>query len=253
MGENSWSIPWELDVGLHTQVGPVRKKNEDSARVSREEGIFAVADGMGGHRAGEVASALAIDVLFEVVSSARSDGGGVDGETMRRAVDEANRRILGDTRQHPEHEGMGTTLTALLLTGDEYRIGHVGDSRAWRVRDGEAEQLTTDHTVVEEMVREGRISLEESRFHPMRHVLSRCLGIASEVRADVYEGAVEPEDTFVLATDGLVPVFDDSGIAETIVASADAEAACRELVRRGCEEYGKDNVTAAVVRCLPAD
>lgn len=246
---SSWDVPWSLDFGLYTHVGRVRRHNEDAAKASPDLHLFSVADGMGGHQAGERASNIAVEALHEYLRQARAKGLEPEGELLGRAFRTANSLILEDARGQPGREGMGTTLTAILLAGRGYRIGHVGDSRIWRIRGDEAEQLTEDHSLVAAQVRDGSLSPEEAESHPMRHVLSRSLGIQEELEVDVLEGKVEPGDAFVLASDGLVRALDGPAIAAILAAAPDAAAASRELVERACELDGGDNVTAVVVSC----
>ena len=151
-----------------------------------------VADGLGGHRAGEHASNMAVEVLMHTLQTARDNGDSPDLDLVLDAFDRANHGILNEARRSPEREGMGTALTAIVVHGDQLVLGHIGDSRAWRIRDGVIEQLTQDHTVVGQQVRDGLLTEADAETHPMRHVLSRCLGIHEEVEVDLAEGAVTP-------------------------------------------------------------
>ena len=164
-----------------------------------------VADGLGGHRAGEHASNMAVEVLTRTLQTARDNGDSPALDLVLDAFDRANHGILTEARNSPEREGMGTTLTAIVVDGDQLLLGHVGDSRAWRIRGGVIEQLTQDHTVVGQQVRDGVLTEADAETHPMRHVLSRCLGIQEEIEVDLAEGAVTPGDIYVLASDGLIP------------------------------------------------
>lgn len=249
MTDSPWSTPFSVDAGAHSVVGNVREHNEDSARVDGELGLYAVADGLGGHRAGEHASSLAVDVLDRALRETRDQGDEPSFEAMVAAFDRANQSILDDASERPERRGMGTTLTAALLVRGGLLLGHVGDSRAWRIRDGEISQLTQDHTVVAEQVREGSLTAEDAEQHPMRHILSRCLGIREQLEVDVIEADVAADDIYVLASDGIWPGLGPDEIAEIAQAEEDAEAACRRLVDRACERDGQDNVTAVVVIC----
>lgn len=243
-------IPWRLDVGVHTDVGRVRRGNEDAAKVSSDPPLYAVADGMGGHLAGERASRLAVEALHELVGSATQEETVPPGpELLRKAFIGANQRILEDAAAHPERRGMGTTLTALLLAGDDYWIGHVGDSRALLIRDGEIEQVTRDHSVVANQVRNGEISVEEARSHPLRHVLDRCLGLEPDPQVDVEHGAVHDGDVFILASDGLTGAVGPETILETVAAASSAADASRRLVELARRLDGRDNITAVVVAC----
>ena len=214
-----------------------------------EMGLAAVADGLGGHNAGERASGLAIGVLEECMSRARAEDRPPSLEELLAAFDAANERILADAREHPERTGMGTTLTAIVVTGESVLLAHIGDSRAWRVRDGVVEQLTRDHTVVGQQVREGIITEAQAETHPMRHVLSRCLGIQDSIQVDLAEGDVAPDDVYVLASDGLSHGLSEEDIAEIVLASEDAAESSEILVNTACKRDGQDNITAAVLVC----
>ena len=148
---------------------------------------------------------MAVEVLTRTLQTARDNGDSPDLDLVLDAFDRANHGILTEARNSPEREGMGTTLTAIVVDGDQLLLGHVGDSRAWRIRGGVIEQLTQDHTVVGQQVRDGVLTEADAETHPMRHVLSRCLGIQEEIEVDLAEGAVTPGDIYVLASDGLIP------------------------------------------------
>ena len=253
MAHPAWSVPWTIDAAAHSVVGNVRDHNEDSAHVESGFGLFAVADGLGGHRAGEHASSLAVEVLGFTMQRAHDEGAPPELELLLEAFDQANMGILEDAAKPPQRQGMGTTLTALLIHADGIYIGHVGDSRAWRVRDGRMEQLTLDHTVVAEQVREGMLPPADAEEHPMRHVLSRCLGVREELSVDLVEADVSPDDAFLLATDGLWGGLEPDEIQEILTKySDDAGIACQTLVERACELDGRDNITAVVVFCREA-
>jgi len=232
-----------LRWGAATDVGHVRTNNEDTSLVT--EDLFVVADGMGGHRAGEVASQVAVAAL-------RANFVDHTVEGLRAAVQEANRAVFDQQAGDPDLEGMGTTVVAIASVGTdgdgtELAFASVGDSRIYRFRDGELEQITDDHTLVDEMVRDGRLTPEEARVHPRRHMITRALGI--EPTVDVDAGAVEPfkGDRFVLCTDGLSDEVDDSRIASVLRRLDDPAEAAAELVRTAVESGGRDNVTVVIV------
>lgn len=239
---------WDIDYGCYTDVGRVRQRNEDAAKVSPDIFLYAVADGMGGHRAGDRASRIAVQTLHDYLSDAGSSDESAE-DTVRAAFRKANRSIIEDASGRPDRMGMGTTLTALIVNDGGYLIGHVGDSRALRVRNGSIEQLTEDHSIVAAQVREGGMTEEEARNHPMRHVLSRCMGCEPDPEVDVLTGEVQDGDVFVLGSDGLTGALGVDLMAETIVAASDAATASKELVELAREKDGSDNITAVVVRC----
>lgn len=239
---------WTLDIGSHTEVGHVRDHNEDAVRVDPELRLFAVADGMGGHQAGERASFLAIRELYDFIEY-RSAGGERD-DSLRSAFKVANEAIFRESLAHRERRGMGTTMTALWIVEDDYWIGHVGDSRAWLVRDGVCRQITHDHSVMGEQLRQGLITPEQALTHPLRNVLTRSLGNMPTVEVDVLRGRIVPGDYFVLGSDGMTRALDERAIGRHVGAAPSAQSAAEELVRIACEEDGTDNVSVVVAGCL---
>ncbi len=235
-----------------TDVGRRRDNNEDAMLVDEPAGLFAVADGMGGHAAGEIASRIAVETLAEV---ARRGGEGRDArrfeDAARRledAVAEANRRICESIEEHEELRGMGTTLVTLLALDDRAVIAHVGDSRAYLLRDGQLRRLTSDHSWVNEQVRRGLLSDDDAQRHPMRNIVTRALGSRSDVSADL---AVEPMrggDVFLLCSDGLNTMLSDAEIQQALLRHrTDPKAACRALVDAANTHGGEDNTTVVVV------
>lgn len=234
-----------LDYGAHTEIGRVRDHNEDSLLIDDDRGLFVVADGMGGHSAGERASFLAVHQLREFLIGAEGNGPGI----MQEGFKHANTSIFSEALEMEERRGMGTTMTALRVIGARFQIGHVGDSRAWRLRDGECVQLTHDHSVIGEQLRQGLITCEQAETHPLRNVLTRSLGNLPAVEVDVLEGDIEAGDVFVLGTDGMTRVLDERSIGERVGRARSAQEAARDIVRYACVADGTDNVTAVVVRC----
>lgn len=241
----------EIDFFQLTDVGCVRTENEDAiGHWPHEEGLlFAVADGLGGEAAGEVASALALEVLAREME--RSPGGWPVPKRLRRAVQEANLEVYNKAIAVPELRGMGTTITATALVGGSLVAAHVGDCRLFLRRDGALTQLTKDHTWVWEQVQYGLLSTEAARTHPRRHVLTRSLGHELIVGIDVLRMELRPDDVVVQCSDGVHGKLPEAEIAE-LVAGHPPEAACRALVRRAREEGGEDNLSvqvAAVIDC----
>jgi protein phosphatase len=223
----------KLRVGARTDVGRVRQGNEDSYTAA--EPLFAVADGMGGHQGGEVASSLALEILGK--------GGGTLEELVRKANDEVFRRAAQD----PGLAGMGTTLTALLVDGEVLRLVHVGDSRAYLLRDGNLQRITKDHTVVERLVDDGRLTPQEAEMHPQRSVLTRALGVDEALQVD--QAAIEPKsgDRLLLCSDGLTGMIDEEQIVRILIDKAGPQAAADALVEAANRAGGQDNVTAIVI------
>lgn len=220
-----------------SDIGLVRSNNEDAYLASPP--LFAVADGMGGHKAGEVASAGAIRILAEMAHR--------DSDSLLAAVKAANEAVFAEAVANPELAGMGTTITAMIISGRSVQIVHVGDSRAYLLRDHRLRRLTQDHTVVERLAREGKISHEEVDRHPQRSVLERALGVAPEVDIDVQLLDVRTGDRLLLCTDGLSSMLDDAEIRAILDAEADPPSATSRLLQAALGAGGKDNVTALVV------
>lgn len=238
-----------LDHAARTDVGKVRRGNEDACLAVPEAGLFAVADGLGGHAAGEVASGIAVRTLSERLAT---EEGGASGdrrpERLRSAIEEANGAILGAAAEDPGLAGMGTTVTALLfLDAGPYLIGHVGDSRAYLLREGELRRLTRDHTYVQEMVERGRLTDEQARLHPRSSMLTRALGIEPEVEVALYEGEARPHDRFLLATDGLTGLVPEERLRDLVAAQGGPDEVARSLVEAANAAGGTDNITVVVV------
>jgi serine/threonine protein phosphatase PrpC len=242
----------EIEFFQQTDVGCVRTENEDAVgHWPHEDGIlFAVADGLGGHAGGEVASALALDVMAREME--RAPGGWAVAKRLRRAVQEANLEIYNKSITVPELRGMGTTLTATALVGGQLVAAHVGDCRLFLLRERTLTQLTKDHTWVGEQMQYGILSADDARNHPRRHMVMRCLGRELIVPVDVLTMDLRPGDVLAQCSDGIYALVEEPEIAE-LLAAHPPEAACAVLVRRAREEGGEDNmsVQVATVRDCP--
>ena len=235
-----------------SDIGRVRDTNEDQFLVDEEHGLYAVADGMGGHAAGEIASELAIQSLAEEMQGAFRGGGIGTAEEARRhladAVSAANRKICQSIVEHQDRRGMGTTMVAMLVLRDRVVVGHVGDSRAYLLRGGQLRMLTSDHSWVNEQVKLGFLSHQEAHRHPMRNVVTRALGSRGVVNAELTEERIESGDAFVLCSDGLNVMLSDDAIRDALLGRADdPEEACRALVDEANRKGGEDNTTVVVV------
>jgi PPM family protein phosphatase len=228
-----------------TDVGRQRTANEDDFVLAPP--FFAVADGMGGAKAGEVASAMATEV-FE----GERDSGEPAEVQLARILREANRRIYDLAVADESHRGMGTTLTAAKVTGDEISLGHVGDSRAYRMRDGELEQLTKDHSLVAELERSGQITAEAAEHHPQRSIITRALGPEPDVEVDTYTLTGRDGDMFLLCSDGLTSMISDEEIGSILRSAQSLDAAADALVRAANQSGGKDNITVVLFRVGPS-
>ncbi|HEV3475127.1 MAG TPA: Stp1/IreP family PP2C-type Ser/Thr phosphatase [Actinomycetota bacterium] len=229
-------------VGARTDVGKVREGNEDGFMA--RDPLFAVADGMGGHRGGEVASKLALDTLKKAADRSQA---------LPEVVKEANRVVYRKAAADRALAGMGTTLTAILADGEHLRLAHVGDSRAYLVRDGELQRITKDHTVVERMVEEGRITAEEAEIHPQRSILTRALGVEEEVQIDQATIEAHPGDRIVLCSDGLTGMIGEARILDLLDRHEDPQSASDALVDAANEAGGLDNVTVVVIDVVDGD
>lgn len=229
-----------------TDIGLVRSLNEDSLCVVPEIGLFAVADGMGGHLAGEVASATALQILEQELGK-RLQKGEFPAHAMVDAVQEANRKIFELASRNQQWSGMGTTITACLKQGKVIYIAHVGDSRAYLLRESRILQLTEDHSLVRELVRNGGLTEEQAFHHPQRNVLTRALGTAPSLNVDIYHHEVRPGDLLLLCTDGLTSYLRPDEIMHSIHSSPDLYSAARGLVDKSLSAGGKDNITVILV------
>jgi PPM family protein phosphatase len=230
-----------------TDTGRRRRHNEDSYVC--EPPLFAIADGMGGAQAGEIASHLAAtSVQHAELSDAPDDG------RAERLIQDANRRVYERARVDESTSGMGTTMTVALVDGDLVRIGHVGDSRAYLVRDHTLEQLTEDHSLVGELVRSGRLSPEEAEDHPHRSVITRVLGTDPEVDVDSFSVAARPGDLFMLCSDGLTTMVDDARILELLEEHpGDVKSAAQVLIDEANTNGGEDNITVVLFQIASLD
>jgi serine/threonine protein phosphatase PrpC len=223
-------------VAAITDPGRRRRRNEDAYVI--EPPLFAIADGMGGAQAGEVASRLAAAALKE----SRADGGGE--QRIADLIQEANRRVYDRSNTDPNTSGMGTTITVALVENGNVAFGHVGDSRAYMIRDGSMEQLTEDHSLVGELMRSGKLSAEEAESHPQRSVITRALGTDPDVDVDTFTIAAKTGDVFLLCSDGLTDMLDERAILELVERNReDIGAALRALVKAANRRGGEDNIT----------
>ena len=230
------------DSAGRTDAGRVRRRNEDSFVL--DPPLFAVADGMGGAQAGEVASRLAAAAFREYHDADRLE----PAERVEAIIQEANRRIYERARTDSEASGMGTTVTAAILTNGRVSIGHVGDSRAYRIRNGELEQLTEDHSLVADLMRSGRLTPEEADAHPQRSVITRALGTDAEVDVDMVTIDIEPGDLFLLCSDGLTTMVPEEDIRRLVEEAGTLDEAARSLVRAANSGGGEDNITVVLFK-----
>ncbi len=228
-----------------TDVGRVREANEDAYLVA--DSVFAVADGMGGHLAGEVASVTSLEPIETLDSRVFADAGEAV-KALREAVVAANATVSRMAEDEPSYRGMGTTLTAVMVEGRRLHVAHVGDSRAYLMRDQRFSQLTDDHTLVQHLVDEGQISREEAASHPQRSIVTRAIGVSPEVDVDSMTLDLEPGDQVLLCSDGLTGVLDDEVIAAQLRDRREVEETLQGLVDAALDGGGPDNVTVILLR-----
>ena len=228
---------------MRTDIGKKRKQNEDAAWFDEKRGVFAVADGMGGHLAGEVASQMAIDAVRKM--AARHKKPSVD--LLKKTVLGAHERIYLHAQGHAECAGMGTTLSMMWRGGGYMYIAHVGDSRIYRLRDGRMEQITQDHSLVGELVRAGILTPEEARTHPRRNIITRALGTEGDNTPDLLAADIKPGDRFLLCTDGLTVTATDAEICRAVCVEKRVEDSLDHLIALAKAQGAPDNVTAVLI------
>ncbi len=249
-------MPW-IGAGL-TDTGLLRSCNQDAFAILNDQGLWVVADGMGGHPGGDAASRLAIDVITREAVTAfprntpKHTGRNPAAAPLKAMIEAANRAILATAEASPDLKGMGTTVVALQISSGlraHATVAHVGDSRAYLWRGSRLLPLTSDHSLVEDYVRQGLLSPEEARFHPHRHVLSRALGMAETVEPDVSSVVLRRDDVLLLCTDGLTKMLTDEQIAGVLRQTGrQPQQICAKLVEQALRSGGTDNVTVVACR-----
>lgn len=228
----------DISFGSRTDIGYVRDHNEDSLIIIPP--LFAVADGMGGHEAGEIASEITVNTLAELAPSH------LDAEGLTAAVEAANYNVMKAPRQGIGRDGMGTTLTAAMLEGERLLIAQVGDSRAYLLHKGHLQQITRDHSLMADLIEAGQITPEEARVHPNRSVITCAIGSDIHMRPDIYELNVDAGDRILLCSDGLSSMISNNAIESIMRRQSDAQHCADELVTAALENGGADNVTVVV-------
>jgi PPM family protein phosphatase len=238
-----------------TDVGMIRSGNEDNYAVTAngDHGLFVVADGMGGHAAGEVASEMAVQTIERELGTVRTlDDRGI-ADRVSDALKMANRNIHDRTITEVDKQGMGTTASVLIVSGTRYMIGQVGDSRVYLLRNGALQQLTKDHSYVQEQVDAGFLTPEQARYHPYSNVITRCVGASPDVQPDIYAGEVKLGDLFLVASDGLTGMVDDRRLQMLLMSRSEPERKVRDLISEANGRGGLDNITAIVVQVAQDD
>jgi protein phosphatase len=233
----------------------IRSGNEDNftALANGDHGLFVVADGMGGHAAGEVASLMAVQTLERELASMNDVTSAGAAERVAEALRLANRCIHDRTITEVDKQGMGTTASVLIVAGSRYLIGQVGDSRVYLLRDGALQQLTKDHSYVQEQVDAGFLTPEQARYHPYSNVITRCVGASPDVQPDTYEGEVRIGDLFLVASDGLTGMVDDRRLQILLMSRTEPDRKVHSLILEANGRGGLDNITAIVVQVTPEE
>jgi protein phosphatase len=237
----------QLEVGQATNTGMIRPGNEDSFFTDPPAGLFVVADGMGGHAAGEVASEMAVRILADELRTVKDINDGVIVQ-VSQALKRANLAIFERTLTEVDKQGMGTTASLLILRDGKYLIGQVGDSRVYLLREAVLHQLTKDHSYVQEQVDAGFLTPEQARYHPYSNVITRCVGASADVEPDTYTGPVKAGDVFLVASDGLTGMVDDRRLQSLLQSRASAQRVVDALISEANGRGGLDNITAIVVQ-----
>jgi PPM family protein phosphatase len=245
----------QIAVGASTDVGMVRSGNEDNffAEADERRGVFVVADGMGGHAAGEVASEMSVQIIARhllPMTSVKQEGApGLVGKAMQ----DANRAVYDRMLAETDKQGMGTTASVMFLSDHGYLIGQIGDSRVYLLRDGALIQITKDHSYVQEQVDAGLLTPEQARYHPYSNVITRCIGASDEVEADIYSGQAKVGDVFLLCSDGLTGMVDDRRLQQLLLARSGPGRIVDSLIAEANGRGGLDNITAVVVQVIALD
>ncbi|MEW6325589.1 MAG: Stp1/IreP family PP2C-type Ser/Thr phosphatase [Nitrospirota bacterium] len=236
-----------------SDIGKVRQANQDAFAVDADRHIYIVADGMGGHSGGEVASWKAVETVLAVLRDPQTDENTVEpaDRVLVRAIQAANEQVFRMAAEDRRLHGMGTTLVALRLSGPTAVVGSVGDSRVYLWRDGQLRQVTSDHSLVNEYVRLGTLSAEEASTHPLKHIISRAIGVHPTVDVDQFTIPLKPGDLFLLCSDGLTNMLDQEEIAAALAAvGGDPSIICAECINRANAKGGLDNITVVAVHCV---
>lgn len=252
----------EIEFGASTDVGHVRENNEDSFRVAPEINLFVVSDGMGGQSSGEIASRLASEAVIAHCREAAEnpalpvvgrtkEGASEFGNRLASAFRLANHAVHQAARRNAALHGMGATLVAVIVTEERLSIAHVGDSRAYRLRDGRLELLTEDHSFIAEQVRQGHMTEEEAQSSNLQNVLLRAVGVEEEVEVDLNEELFVDDDVLLLCSDGLTKELSEAQIAGVLATIEDADEASRRLIQLANDAGGNDNITVIVLRHAP--
>jgi len=238
-----------MQVSFETDAGRTKEINEDNLFIDEDIGLFIVADGIGGHNAGEVASEIAVKVISSTIKEKIANRNNINMSTViKESISKANDEIFKMSRGNIGLNGMGSTIILALLNKRKLHIANVGDSRAYLIRNNTINQLTEDHTLVSTLVRMGKITKEEAKIHPRRNVITNALGVNERVESYIKSTNIRKSDYILLCTDGLTDMLDDEEIRAIVVSKNNSiDEKCKTLVRRANERDGKDNVTVILI------
>jgi serine/threonine protein phosphatase PrpC len=239
-------MPHKIFAGK-TDIGLKRENNEDAFSLNPELDFCLVADGMGGAAAGEVASKIFAEAAFEIFSNNTSRSEKEILYRVHQTYSHANQKILEHVTHHPDHQGMGCTAELLAFFDEGFILGHIGDSRTYRLSNGQLEQLSQDHTLVQQQLQEGLISADQIKHHPMRNLILRAVGIKEELTIDLLKGKSCPEDLFLLCSDGLTDMIPDDQIQDILCADIHVHRKAEELIETAKAAGGHDNITVVLV------
>lgn len=253
------SLTGKIEMAGLTHVGSVRDHNEDAISIDESLGLAVLADGMGGHRGGEMASAMTVSTIVDVLGmKLKKTGSGETDEAtgysreslaVHDAITLANTNVHDASNANPQYRGMGTTVVVVLFYDNRLTVAHVGDSRCYRLRDGELEQITRDHSLMQELVDRGFYTPDQARKSHNKNLVTRAVGTEPSVHIDVEEDVVQLDDIYLLCSDGVTDMIEDSLIKETILkCGADLSRAAAELIREANDHGGKDNISAILIR-----
>lgn len=242
-----------MEIGVKTDVGRIRGNNQDAYYISPKGDypLFIIADGMGGHKAGEIASKMAIEIISDNLKNLLTKLTVEDKDVkdiIENSILQANDKIYKKSMENEKFSGMGTTVTLACAINEKIFIGHAGDSRAYLLRNGTLSQMTEDHSLVEELIRNGSISKEEAKHHPQRNIITRAVGTSQEIKADLVVESKRKDDILLLCTDGLTNMLDDDEIRDSLLINEDIQKACEELVKLSNDKGGFDNITILAVK-----
>lgn len=237
-----------MEIFAKTHTGMVRDNNEDFFMYDNDLNFFVVADGIGGHNAGEVASELACTIIIENLRKHYSSYSQKLPLLLTKSIEKANKAVYIKSLEHENFEGMGTTITLGILSEGIVYVAHVGDSRMYIIKNDKIQQVTRDHTLVNELLANGTITCEEAKVHPQRNIITKAVGSSEKLSVDIFEIEVENNNVLLLCSDGLTDTTDDSKILDIIINSENYHHACTSLIDSANESGGHDNITVMIVK-----